>query len=134
VKRWFSPAPYTTVESEIDLRPGGTFRNVVRSPEGEETTVAGCYLDVVEGERLVWTSVLGPGYRPALDSFDPPFTAVISLSPTSTGTTYRALVVHGSPEHASRHDEMGFRDGWSAAWDQLVTVVHELRGDRTPTG
>ena len=31
VKQWFTPAPWKTVECEIDLRPGGIFRTVMRS-------------------------------------------------------------------------------------------------------
>jgi len=62
--RWFAPAPYTTSACEIDLRPGGIFRTVMRSPEGEESDGAGCFLEVVENERLTWTSALGPGFRP----------------------------------------------------------------------
>ena len=44
--------------------PGGVFRTVMRGPDGEEGGGAGCYLEVVEGVRLVWTSALGPGFRP----------------------------------------------------------------------
>ena len=36
VKQWFTPAPWRTVDCEIDLRPGGVFRTVMRSPEGQE--------------------------------------------------------------------------------------------------
>ena len=36
VKKWFAPAPWQTVDCEIDLRPGGVFRTVMRSPEGKE--------------------------------------------------------------------------------------------------
>jgi len=35
VKKWFTPAPWTTVDCEIDLRPGGIFQTTMRSPEGE---------------------------------------------------------------------------------------------------
>ena len=36
IMKWFTPAPWTTVDCEIDLRPGGIFRTVMRSPEGQE--------------------------------------------------------------------------------------------------
>ena len=36
LKKWFTPAPWQTVECEIDLRPGGIFRTVMRSPEGQD--------------------------------------------------------------------------------------------------
>jgi uncharacterized protein YndB with AHSA1/START domain len=31
LKHWFTPAPWQTVDCEIDLRPGGIFRTVMRS-------------------------------------------------------------------------------------------------------
>src|SRR3989441_7332368 len=64
VKKWFTPVPWTTVDCEIDLRPGGIFRTVMRSPEGQEFPNVGCYLEVVKDEKLVWTDALEPGYRP----------------------------------------------------------------------
>ncbi len=127
VMKWFTPAPWTTIECEIDLRPGGIFRTVMRSPEGEEFPNAGCYLDVAENERLVWTSALGPGFRPTDNSpIDMPFTAVISLEPHGTGTKYRALAMHKDPEGRKQHETMGFQDGWGKALDQLVAVAKRL--------
>jgi hypothetical protein len=34
MKQWFTPKPWQTVHAEIDLRPGGRFVTVMRSPEG----------------------------------------------------------------------------------------------------
>ena len=61
VKRWFAPAPWTTVDCEIDLRPGGIFRTVMRSPEGEDCPNVGCFLELVEARKIVWTDALAPG-------------------------------------------------------------------------
>ncbi len=33
VRQWFAPAPWTAVDCEIDLRPGGIFHVLMRSPE-----------------------------------------------------------------------------------------------------
>lgn len=126
IKKWFTPAPWSTVDCEIDLRPGGIFRTVMRSPEGQEFPGLGCYLEVIHNERLVWTSVLAPGYRPAParaetgDCHDLPFTAVITLEPHGSGTRYSALAIHRDEEGRKQHDEMGFHDGWGKALDQLV--------------
>jgi uncharacterized protein YndB with AHSA1/START domain len=56
VKKWFTPAPWQTVDREIDLRPRGIFRTVMRSPERQEFPNAGCYLELVENEKLVWAA------------------------------------------------------------------------------
>lgn len=128
LKRWFTPVPWSTVDCEIDLRPGGIFRTVMRSPEGQESPFLGCYLEVIENERLVWTNVLAPGFRPATLPKDETcdalaFTAVISLEPHGSGTKYSALVIHGDEAVRKRHADMGFHDGWGKALDQLVALV-----------
>jgi uncharacterized protein YndB with AHSA1/START domain len=122
VKQWFTPKPWETTECEIDLRPGGKFRTVMRSPEGEQADSAGCYLEIVPNERLVWTSALAPGWRPQAGEM--PFTAIIELEPTADGgTRYRAIAKHQDPEDAAQHEEMGFSQGWGAALDQLVELM-----------
>lgn len=121
--QWFAPHPWTTVACEIDLRPGGIFRTVMRSPEGEEfgrDGPGGCILEVVKHERLVWTDVLGPGFRPAREPF---FTAVITLEEVEGGTRYTARAMHKDDADRDKHAAMGFEAGWSQCLDQLVTVM-----------
>jgi uncharacterized protein YndB with AHSA1/START domain len=129
VVKWFTPAPWQTVDCEIDLRPGGVFRTVMRSPEGEDFPNVGCYLEVVPVERLVWTTALAPGYRPLAEPAGGLLlTAVISLEPTATGTLYRALAIHPDADTRERHDAMGFQEGWGAALSQLVDMVKANAG------
>lgn len=120
LKQWFTPRPWQTVDCEIDLRPGGIFRTVMRSPEGEEMPGTGCYLEVVPNERLVWTDALLPGYRPAPEPF---FTGVIMLEPTPTGTRYTAIAIHRDRESRDQHESMGFFEGWGTVLTQLVEHV-----------
>jgi uncharacterized protein YndB with AHSA1/START domain len=122
IVQWFTPAPYRTTHAEIDLHPGGIFRTVMVSPEGDESDGDGCVLDVVPGERLVWTSALGPGFRPVPGPM--PFTAVIEVSAApGGGTRYRAVAMHQTPEDRQQHADMGFHAGWGAAFDQLVALM-----------
>jgi uncharacterized protein YndB with AHSA1/START domain len=117
LKAWFAPRPWMTVACEIDLRPGGAFRTVMRSPEGQEFPGAGCYLEVVPRERLVWTDALLPGYRPSPEPF---FTAVVTMEAVGSGTRYRAVAIHRDEAGKARHEAMGFHAGWSTVLDQLV--------------
>jgi uncharacterized protein YndB with AHSA1/START domain len=133
IKKWFTPAPWKTVDCEIDLRPGGIFRTTMRSPEGQEFPSAGCYLEVVPNEKLVWTSALGPGYRPATKGAatgcdELLFTAIITLESEGSGTRYRAVAIHGDEATTRKHAEMGFYEGWGAALDQLVALAKTLQG------
>jgi uncharacterized protein YndB with AHSA1/START domain len=120
VKRWFAPAPWTMVECEIDLRPGGIFRTVMRSPEGEHFPGVGCYLEIVERERLVWTDALVPGYRPSPKPF---FTAIVTLEDRGGGTKYTARALHKDESDRKTHQEMGFHQGWGQCLDQLVALM-----------
>jgi len=133
LKPWFTPVPWTTVDCEIDLRPGGVFRTVMRSPQGQEFTNIGCYLEIVKHEKLVWTNALRPGYRPAppaagdaaaCDTFL--FTAILLLERHQKGTKYTALVVHKDEAGRKQHEEMGFQEGWGKALDQLVAYAKAL--------
>lgn len=122
--KWFVPAPWSLADCTVDLRPGGRFRTVMRSPDGEEFPSDGCYLEVVPQRRLVFTDALLPGYRPAPEPF---FTAVVELSDSGAGTRYVATALHRDPEGRARHAAMGFADGWGTALDQLVAHVKALR-------
>jgi uncharacterized protein YndB with AHSA1/START domain len=126
LKQWFTPAPWQTVDCEIDLRPGGVFRTVMRSPEGQEFPNEGCYLEVIENEKLVWTAALKPGYRPQTATSELLFTAVILLRPHGAGTKYTAMAIHGDEEGARKHATMGFHDGWGKALDQLVALAKRM--------
>lgn len=125
LKRWFCPKPWQTVEAEMDLVPGGIFRTVMRGPEGQQFDNVGCFLEIVPGRRLVWTGALGPGFRPQSIGPSIPFvmTAIIAIEPTASGgTKYTATVLHGDMKSREQHEAMGFHQGWSAAFAQLVEL------------
>jgi uncharacterized protein YndB with AHSA1/START domain len=124
---WFCPLPWKTIECEINLRPGGVFRTVMQSPEGQTFPNSGCYLELIENEKLVWTNGLLPGFRPAAqktgESVEFFFTAIIQLEPHGTGTRYIASVRHADESGCKQHAAMGFEQGWGIALDQLVAYT-----------
>ncbi len=127
---WFTPAPWKTIDCEIDLRPGGIFRTIMVSPEGQEFPNLGCYLEIIPNEKLVWTNALQLGFRPvnplANSSVDFVFTATLSLEPHALGTTYQATIIHADQASCKRHNDMGFQDGWGKALDQLVEYMKKV--------
>lgn len=129
LKQWFTPAPWKTTHAEIELRPGGLFRTAMRGPNGEEQAGDGCYLEVVENRRLVWTDALERNYRPAKkpnDCIAEHFTAILTFEPQGSGTKYTAIARHNSEEARKKHEEQGFEAGWGAALDQLVALMKKV--------
>ncbi|MFK3980239.1 SRPBCC family protein [Micromonospora sp. NPDC050397] len=127
IVQWFAPKPWSTPSCEIDLWPGGKFNTTMRSPEGQEFPSTGCILVAEEGSRLVFTSALGPGFRPQVDEEGFPFTAVITFEPHGNGgTKYTATAIHADAAARKSHEEMGFAEGWSTVFDQLVEVTKSL--------
>jgi len=121
LREWFAPRPWSIADCEIDLRPGGIFRTVMRSPEGQEFPSVGCYLDIVENSRLVFTDALLPGYRPTGNPF---FTGILTLgAATEGGTKYSVRLLHTDRDGRKKHEEMGFHQGWNQCLDQLVALV-----------
>ena len=134
VKKWWAPRPWMTVGCEMDLRPGGIFRTVMCSPEGQEFPHVGCFLELVTNEKLVMTNVLEPGFRPApgpapdSTDCDMPFTAILTLTEKDGQTDYKVVVMHKDEAGRKRHEEMGFHQGWNQCLDQLIEVVTGKKG------
>ncbi len=121
--RWFTPRPWTVSSAKLDVRPGGSQLIVMRSPEGEEFPNRGVYLDVVKNERLVFTDAYAEAWEPSDKAF---MTATITFENAGGKTRYTARVTHWSAADRKSHEEMGFHQGWSAATDQLESLVAGL--------
>jgi uncharacterized protein YndB with AHSA1/START domain len=60
---WGAPG-CTSPVCEMDVRPGGVWRHVLRTPDGAEYPSTSVYLEVVQPERLVyqWAADNSPAY------------------------------------------------------------------------
>ena len=130
MKRWWAPRPYQTPEVEVELKPGGKFYTRMTGPDGFDFRGTGCVLEVVEGEKIAWTSALGPGFRPVEiveDCGGFPFTAIVTLEDNGDGRTrYKAVALHRNEADRETHAKMGFQEGWGTCADQLGEVAKEL--------
>lgn len=122
VARWFGAAGWTVPVCEIDLRPGGTYRYVMRSSDGQEVTLRGVYRDVVPPERLVTTEVFEGfsevGYRPEDQTVS---TAV--LTERDGKTTWTATIVY--PSKAIRDGALAtpMEEGMNDSFDRMDAVL-----------
>src|SRR4029079_16263900 len=85
--RWFGPRGWTVPVCEIDLRPGGAYRYVLRGPDGAEMGMRGVYREIVPPERLVCTEVF--------DQWPDSESVITALLTEQDGkTTWTATVVY----------------------------------------
>jgi len=123
LKQWFTPKPWTVASAELDVRPGGGNRIVMRSPEGQNFPNSGVYLEVIKNERLVFTDAYTKAWEPSEKPF---MTAIITFEYDGGKTRYTARVRHWSAADRKTHEEMGFHEGWSKATDQLAELLAGL--------
>lgn len=123
IKHFFVPRPHSVSSCEIDLRVGGRF-NTTFNVEGNEMQNLGVYLEVIEGEKLVFTDAYSEGWKPAADPF---MTAILEFADDGAGgTRYTATARHRSAEAKAQHEQMGFFDGWGTVATQLEDYAKSL--------
>ncbi len=110
VSRWFTPAPLTTSACEVDLRPGGVFRIVMRMPDGMEFPMDARFTEVVLNERIAFQATIHGGVEVQ--------TAVTFVEDAGKTT----LSVHQVFSHESDATR-GAKAGWTQTLDQLAEHV-----------
>jgi uncharacterized protein YndB with AHSA1/START domain len=127
LERWQgAPEGMTVTTEEADVRPGGTFRICMRSPDGEEHWLQGVYREVVPPERLVFTHAwLDAEKRPGTET-------LVTITFTERGgTTELTLRQTGFASGASRD---GHREGWASTFRRLSAYLTESRSDASQHG
>ena len=127
LKEWYMPREWGRVShAELDLRPGGIVRIDISVANGPEVPNLGCVLEVVPMQRLVWTSMLFPGYRPAVFD-DIPITAIMTIESEGTGTRYVFTALHRDASDLEKNMESGFYKGTEIAIEQFVEHVLAIK-------
>ena len=127
LKEWYMPKPWGRVaRAELDVRPGGIISIDITVADGQEVPNVGCVLEVVPMARLVWTSMLFPGYRPAVFD-DIPITAIMTMETVGTGTRYVFTALHRDEADLEKNKASGFYQGTEIAVDQFVEHVIAMK-------
>ena len=127
LKEWYMPRAWGRVSrAEMDVRPGGIFSIDIATADGQEFPNLGCFLEAVPMQRLVWTSMLFPGYRPAVFD-DIPITAIMTMESVGAGTRYVFTALHRDEGDLEKNRESGWRQGTEIALDQLVARVTSMK-------
>jgi uncharacterized protein YndB with AHSA1/START domain len=122
--QWWGPKGFTNPVCELDLRPGGALRIVMRAPDGVEYPMRGVFREIVAPERLVFTNIaVDAADKPLLDGLTiVTFTEHGGKTTLTVQTRAAALVVD-----AARFLE-GMEAGWTQSLERLAAAVAQATG------
>ncbi len=124
VSRWFGGKGFETTLCEMDVRPGGIWKHVMRMPNGAELVMEVVFLEVKKPERLVWQHV-DHGKRP--HSPHPTSHMTVTLEAVSTKKTKWTLVTRfDSLEERDAAQRIGFAAVIEEGTEKLADLLRTL--------
>lgn len=124
VARWWGPNGFTNPVCEMDARPGGAIRIVMRGPDGIEYPMTGVFREISGPGRLVFTTraFADETGNPGIETLN---TVTFARLDGRTRVTVHAVVVRSAPEAAAALAGMG--EGWSQSLDRLGELLANAR-------
>lgn len=123
-KQWYCPKPWYVSLIDHELRVGGKTRAIMNGPNGEVHDNIGQFLEIIEGQRLVFTDAFDGDWRPAGKPF---MVGVVQLADAPGGKTKMLWSArHWNNEDKQAHLTMGFEQGWGACAEQLEELARSL--------
>ncbi len=120
LKHWWGPRRYELVKCDRDFRPGGKWRFVQRSADGEEYAFRGEIREIVPNERVVqtfeWEGL--PGHISV---------ETMTLTDKDGKTTWTTRSVFDSVEDRDGTLQSGMEDGANETMDRLEEYLPELQ-------
>lgn len=117
--QWWGPQGFTNPLCEIDLRPGGGLRIVMRAPDGTEYPMSGIFEEIVTMDRLVFsTTAEDKDGNPLLTGL---VTVTFSESDGKTHLTVQSSAM-GLASTAAQMLE-GMKTGWEQSLARLSSTL-----------
>jgi uncharacterized protein YndB with AHSA1/START domain len=135
--QWWGPPGLPEPDCEIDARPGGQFRVVLRGPDGQSYPTQGEFRELVPGERLVltqdWTAHPADWQKLLDDLYErpgpAPRQALLSVDfHEFEGRTLQHWRMDFGHDDALRDAllRMGLAEGWTKSFERLEGVLGGL--------
>ncbi len=118
---WWGMHGMTLRVCEVDLRPGGAWRFVLRDPDGNDWGFGGEYKEIVPPERIVQTFRFDGA--PGAEAVE-----TLTFVEKDGKTTFTNTVLHTSVENRDGHVASGMEEGTSQAMDRLSDRLRTMQG------
>ena len=124
IKRWFAPESFLIPEARIEMRVGGAFEVMMRSPAGEEHFIRGAFVEVRPHDRLaIDMTIEDSAGQPLFRAFtEIDFADALGGTQMDVTQSYtlidptKAWMLGGAPE------------GWRGTLDKLEKEVVRMQG------
>jgi uncharacterized protein YndB with AHSA1/START domain len=117
--RWWGPKGFTNPLCEVDARPGGTIRIIMRAPDGVSHEMRGVFREISEPERLVFTNrAVGPRGESLLEGL-----TTVSFSEQEGKTTMTLETSAVALVAEARAMLNGMNEGWNQSLERLTMVL-----------
>jgi uncharacterized protein YndB with AHSA1/START domain len=119
VQRWYGCAASTMTSCDIDLRPGGAYRFVLRMVDGTEHSLSGVYREIVPPSRIVCTERIND---------DPNMEALIALTFDEHGgkTTMTSSALYRAAAARKAVLDFGVEQGVSESFARLDAYLETM--------
>lgn len=110
MSKWSMPHGFTQPFGTSEVRPGGKWRAMMRSPQGEELWLSGIYREIVPPERLVFTHQWDGGPE-----------TLVTVTFEAIGP--RTRMVFWQSGFGSAPSREGHLAGWTQSFERLETYL-----------
>jgi uncharacterized protein YndB with AHSA1/START domain len=119
VRRWYGPKGSTMTVCDLDFRPGGSYRYVLREKDGQEYGFRGEFREIVPAERIVVTFEFEgmPGHV-SVES--------MRFEERDGKTTITSTSRFDSKEDRDGMLQSGMEEGAAETYDRLAELVRQL--------
>jgi uncharacterized protein YndB with AHSA1/START domain len=115
LKRWFGPRGWSLVECQSDFRPGGSYRFVLRGPNGERMGMRGAVREVTHPERVV--------HSESFDDYPGESLVTTTFVEEREKTTVRIVVQYESKQTRDAVVASGMEHGAAESFDKLAEYL-----------
>jgi uncharacterized protein YndB with AHSA1/START domain len=115
IANWWGPKGMETRVEAHELKEGGSWKFVMKMPDGRDFIAEGIYKELSAPTRLVTSA----DFKPMTEGV----TLEVILVADGDTTLFTFNVVHPTEEYCKQQEAMGFYNGWASTFDRLQELL-----------
>jgi uncharacterized protein YndB with AHSA1/START domain len=125
IPQWWGPRGFTTTVDQMDVRPGGVWRFVLRGPDGSEDAFNGVYREIAPPQRIVSTFEFEgmPGHVSV---------ETLTLEEHTGKTKVTSTSLFQTVEDRDGMLQSGMEAGAAETYDRFAELLEALQEERNP--